>query len=100
MSPASCSWVMLGPRWRRILGGSRNSGKADAWNPASDGMVSSIVPDGGIIYVGGLFKTIGGQAWNPPAALDGGSGVLIPWHPYAHSGASNPAVSTAGRYVG
>ncbi len=52
-----------------------------AWNPGSDGLVSTFELDHGILYVAGKFRQIGGEPRNSLAALMATNGAVIPWNP-------------------
>ena len=47
--------------------------------------MNDIVVDGGTIYVGGTFTSVGGQVRNRIAALDAVTGVATPWNPNPNS---------------
>ena len=62
------------------------SGLATDWNPNATGgneffgeTVRSMVVSNGIVYIGGTFTRIGGQARNGVAALDEITGLATPW---------------------
>lgn len=72
---------------------STTDGKATAWNPGAGGggfpEVSALAlsPDGGTVYVGGVFTTAGGQPRSNLAAISAaGSGAATAWAPNPHSG--------------
>lgn len=51
--------------------------------PIINDEVWAIAFDGSVLYVGGKFTSVGGQARNYVAALDGATGALLPWNPSA-----------------
>jgi hypothetical protein len=60
------------------------TGTATDWNPNAGGVSSdvwAIAPRGNIVYVGGDFSSIGGQARNTIAALDATTGAATAWNP-------------------
>ena len=59
-----------------------------SWNPNATGQygyVDAIVPSGSLVYVGGSFSTIGGQARNNLAAIDTTTGLATSWDPNPNS---------------
>jgi hypothetical protein len=63
--------------------------------PMPDSYVSSLLLSGGTLYVGGSFKTIGGQARNNIAALNAITGAALSWNPNVSASAGFfSAVST------
>lgn len=60
------------------------SGVATPWNPAVRGIdgdvVSAVNLSGNVVYAGGIFREIGGQARNNLAALDTESGLALSWN--------------------
>lgn len=93
--------VYLGGSFNRIAGQERDglaavdasTGAARPWNPGtvelrpgvSGGFVSSIAVAGPMVYVGGSFTGIGGQARNDIAAIDASSGAVSSWNPNAEA---------------
>ena len=74
-----------------------------AWNPNPNNSVSTILADGGAVYVGGTFSSIGGQGRNLIAALDASTGLAIPSFNAQLTGAEVRALATDGAgtlYVG
>ena len=101
--------VYAGGRFASIGGQTRNAiaalntttGKATSWNPnpTSDyDAVNALEPSGRIVYAGGSFTRIGGQARNGLAALDATTGRATSWNPRA--GANALAVSGTTVYAG
>jgi hypothetical protein len=78
----------------------------DSWNPNPNGAVSCIAVSGSLVYVGGDFTSVGGQARNHIAALDANTGLATTWDPNASGGGfpwrtvSSLAVSGTTVYVG
>lgn len=68
-------------RWN--LAHIRADGSVDTWAPDPDGGVLSLALSGNILYVGGRFNRIGGEARNHIAAFDVANGRLTPWAPEA-----------------
>ncbi len=56
-----------------------------AWDPGVDpgGFVFALAVNGGTVYAGGLFFSIGGQMRNHIAALDANTGLATAWDPNA-----------------
>lgn len=87
--------VYVGGNFTSIGGASRNclaaldaaTGLATAWNPSPSGIsvpcgdVSAIAPAGGVVYVGGAYQNIGGQARFNLAAVDATTGNATAWNP-------------------
>ena len=74
------------------------TGNALAWNPNAtggylDNNVYSLAVSGATVYVGGTFKTIGGQSRNNIAALDATTGYATAWNPNANSNVLSVALS-------
>jgi len=66
------------------------TGVATSWNPGASGsnfssVVSTLAVSEGVVYAGGYFTTIGGQARNYIAAIDAATGTATPWNPDANS---------------
>jgi trimeric autotransporter adhesin len=59
------------------------SGLVSAWNPGTDSRVNAVVPDRGVVYVGGAFTHVGGLERHGVAAVDANSGVPTAWRPDA-----------------
>jgi len=84
------------------------TGRATPWNPGCGGpeggpcwvTTRSIVPAGSTVYVGGGFKSIGGQARNGIAAIDAQTGQATPWNPDAGGQVFALAVSASTVYAG
>jgi hypothetical protein len=75
------------------------TGLATAWQPNPDGAVNAIAFDGGVMYVGGAFTTIGTNAAmrNRIAALDPTTGATTTWD--ANSGGPVNALAVHGGVV-
>jgi hypothetical protein len=54
------------------------------WNPGADGTVWSLDVAGGIVYAGGAFTNVGGQARSRLAAINAGSDAVTSWNPSAN----------------
>jgi len=77
------------------------TGAATAWNPNADGDVTALAVDGGTVYAGGKFTSIGGLAGNHIAALDAATGAATAWNPNADGSTVNAlAVSGGVVYAG
>jgi hypothetical protein len=59
-----------------------SSGLATGWNPSADNDVLALASNGGVLYAGGLFTTVG-QPRNHLAALDPATGLTFAWNPNA-----------------
>jgi len=87
--------VYVGGAYDRIGGGMglipRNNlaavdattGAVAPWNPNANGSVSALALSGEILYVGGRFSSMGGQARDAIAAVSATSGGALPWDPRA-----------------
>jgi hypothetical protein len=77
------------------------TGTATAWNPASDGVVQTVVvADSGLVYAGGSFLHIGGKPRIFIAALDPTTGAASAWNPTADNTVQAIAVAGDVVYVG
>src|SRR5580765_8767547 len=56
------SFTAVGGVARQNLAQVNSSKQVTAWNPGPNGEVRALVLDSGVLYVGGLFTNIGGQA--------------------------------------
>jgi len=74
------------------------------WNPAPSGRdypaVLTIVPYNNLIYVGGTFLNIGGQARSNIAALDPTTALATSWNPIATSDVYSLVIANNTVYVG
>ena len=80
-----------------------NTGQVTGWNPDANGNVRSVAlsSDGGRLYVGGDFTSVGGLVRNRLAAVDLGTGsVNKQWVAGANSTVWALAVSDRGVYAG
>jgi len=96
--------VYVGGNFTAVGGQSRNclaaldaaTGLATAWNPSPSGSgfpcggVRAIAVAGGVVYVGGAFQNVGGQARFHLAALEAATGNATSWNP-SPSGAPSSA---------
>jgi hypothetical protein len=55
---------------------------------------------GGVLYIGGLFTAIGGQAWGRLAAIDKTTGLLTTGNPNANGPVRTIVASGGKNYVG
>ncbi len=83
------------------------SGAVTSWNPDAGetyylgvDFVSALVVNGGTVYAGGHFATIGGQLRNHIAALDAVTGAATPWEPNASGSVYALAVGGGTVYAG
>jgi hypothetical protein len=101
----SGSTIYVGGLFTEIGGQTRNriaaidatTGAATAWNPDAQGGpfgpdVQALVVSGSIVYAGGTFTSIGGQARNGIAALDAATGAATAWNPNAQPDFYGPSV--------
>jgi hypothetical protein len=68
-----------------------SGGLATDWNPATGPVVSyvsTIVPSGSVIYLGGSFENMGGEFRRNAAAVDASTGLATAWNPDATGGFS------------
>jgi hypothetical protein len=63
-----------------------STGLPTSWNPNADGQVHALAasPDGSVIYLGGVFTHVGGEARNRIAAASAATGLATPWNPNAN----------------
>lgn len=61
------------------------------WNPTPSGSVHSLAVANGVVYHGGSFSQMGGQARSHIAAFDATSGALLSWNPGANGSVSSLA---------
>jgi len=105
------SGLIVGGQYTAIGGQARNriarvnygTGTADAgWNPNANSVVSALALDSGsgLLYVGGQFTNIDGQARNRLAALTASTGTSTSWNPNANSMVLSLAVGTGTVYAG
>ena len=71
-----------------------------AWNPGANGIVRTLVVDGGVVYVGGEFSSAGGQVRSDIAALDAVTGLATTWAPQANGSVRALAASGGIIYAG
>ncbi len=57
------------------------SGELLPWDPQADGLIWSVLPDGGRVYVGGAFRRLHGQPRHALGATDPRSGAPDEWEP-------------------
>ena len=76
----------VGGRARHNLAHILANGDVSAWAPEPNSSVGVLVLRGGVIYVGGLFSTIGGQERALVAALDAETGQATDWDAHAEGG--------------
>lgn len=71
----------------------------DSWNPGADNNVKTLVASGSLIYVGGSFGNVGGQARNRLASI-GVNGILTNWAPEPNDTVNVLAISGSTAYAG
>ena len=71
-----------------------------AWDPAPDQPVLCVALQGGVVYAGGDFLTIGGASRARIAALDSLTGLALAWNPDADGSVSALAVTDSVLYAG
>jgi hypothetical protein len=80
------------------------TGAATGWAPNANGSVLALryalTVNGGRIYAGGIFGSIGGQPRNNIAALDAASGAATAWNPNSSGDVYALAVSGGTVYAG
>jgi len=80
------------------------TGLATPWNPGVDGVeypyVFALAVNGSTAYVGGTFRTIGGQNRSNLAALDATTGLATAWNPGANDAVRALEVSGTSVFVG
>jgi hypothetical protein len=82
-----------------------STGLADDWDPAAtvDGgtpEILTLAASGSVLYSGGSFTSIGGQARNGLAALDAATGLATPWNPDPDANVTALAMHGRTVYVG
>ena len=60
------------------------NGEVTEWNPGGNSVGTVFLLEGDMLYVGGEFTEVGGQARNYVAAIDAMSGEVLPWNPNAN----------------
>jgi outer membrane protein assembly factor BamB len=98
-APDGAGGWFLGGFFTRVGGVSRSNiahilgdGRISAWNPSADLSVRALAVSGGIVYAGGDFAIVGGQARSRIAALDAATGAVTAWNPSASGGSFGPTV--------
>ncbi|MCB0842185.1 MAG: T9SS type A sorting domain-containing protein [Bacteroidetes bacterium] len=71
-----------------------------AFHPQPNSAVNNMALDGNILYVGGTFTTISGQARNRLAAIDITTGSILPWNPDPNSTIQSLIVAGNNVYLG
>lgn len=66
----------------------------------SGGKVYALLYKSGVVYVGGLFTTIGGQSRNNLAAINSSTGAVLPWNPNVNTEVFALATSGNILYIG
>ncbi len=61
------------------------NGQLTAWNPNANGAVNALLVNGGTVYAGGAFTSIGRQGRNRMAALSAATGAATGWNPNANN---------------
>lgn len=69
------------------------------FRPNPNGNVYSLVSNNGILYVGGIFDTIGAEARNSLAAIDANTGSVQSWNPDIHLSNYNAGYTGGERYI-
>jgi outer membrane protein assembly factor BamB len=77
------------------------TGQILPWNPNANGTVHALAADGGTIFAGGSFTSVGGSARTGLAALRGDTGAATSWKPSV-GGGTVKALALAGNtlYLG
>src|SRR5262249_19149182 len=60
------------------------TGMVAPWDPQASGDVSALALKDNTLYVGGAFRTMGGQPRDALAAVDVSTGATLAWDPDAH----------------
>ena len=98
------SFTTIGGQVRnRIAAFDITTGALTGWDPHAEPEYSGVYDlavSGSMVYVGGLFATIGGQTRNNIAAFDISTGALTSWNPDANSLVYTLAVSGSTVYAG
>ena len=90
------SAMSLGRIWPRIL----SDGSVDAsWNPSANSSVVGLFESSGILYLGGLFTTVGGQSRARLAAIDA-QGNVTSWNPGANGSTQTIVGDSGNLYIG
>jgi hypothetical protein len=65
---------------------SLSTGAVLPWAPEPNGHVWALASEGGQVYLGGEFTTVGGQSRTSIAAVDPVSAAVLPWNPAVSGG--------------
>ena len=77
-----------------------HTGRVTKWNPAPNGLLSSLAVGDGHAYLGGAFTRVGGRRRNKLAAVNLSTGALLPWRPRANGAVTALAAIDGTVYVG
>ena len=97
-------FTSIGPEWvwrNGLAALDLTTGRATSWDPNPDGAyVLSLATRGNMVYVGGSFSRVGGEARANLAAFDARDGTLTPWNPAPSGGVNALAVNGSTIYAG
>jgi hypothetical protein len=94
------SFTSVGGLARSSLARVLADNSVSAWNPGANGIVRTLVVNGGVVYVGGEFSSAGGQTRSNIAALDAVTGLATTWAPQANGSVRALAASGGIVYAG
>ena len=75
------------------------TGDPTSWDPNASANVTAITVSGSIVYVGGVFTTIGLDSRNRLAAIDASTGLATSWNPGGTIGGLVSAIVVSGSTV-
>ncbi|HPC43053.1 MAG TPA: hypothetical protein PLD91_19220, partial [Spirochaetota bacterium] len=97
---SSMSITIGGASRRYVAALDAATGLATGWNPSPDDYVNTLLFADGMLYAGGNFMNIAGQARNRLAAFDAATGDLAAgWDPNASGSITSLALSGGTMYV-
>jgi hypothetical protein len=96
---AGLFWT-IGGQTRHYIAELDAGGSATSWSPNAGNVVYTLARSGGVMYAGGSFASIGGQARSGLAALDVVTGAATAWNPDALGTVKALTLADAAVYVG
>ncbi|MFT6948720.1 MAG: hypothetical protein ACJARP_003154 [Vicingaceae bacterium] len=89
----------IGSQKRKNVASIDLSGQATSWNPVTSESVRDFTFYGNNVYVGGDFKSIGGELRGYGAAINAITGELLPWNPKANEAIHKVALIDSKLYL-
>lgn len=90
------------PRWRGFAALDLESLQPQTWSPVipDSQRVTALITRSNVVYAAGSFPSVNGVPRNRLAAIDAGSGEVLPWNPAAQAAAINPlSLATSGQTI-